>query len=55
MNNLLVAEKLTKSYGIRKLFDEINLSIHENDKIVAVYEYHEEDIKRCYKAVRVWK
>lgn len=33
MNNLLVAEKLTKSYGIRKLFDEINLSIHENDKI----------------------
>ena len=40
-----------------KYFNKIHSQIvfHENNKIVAVYEYHEEDIKRCYKAVRVWK
>ena len=40
-----------------KYFDEQfkQIVFHENDKILAVYEYHEEDEKRCYKAVRVWK
>ena len=33
MDNLFVADKLTKSYGIRKLFNEISISIHEHDKI----------------------
>lgn len=33
MNNLLVAEELEKSYGIRKLFDKISFGIHEGDHI----------------------
>lgn len=33
MDNLLVAEKITKSYGVRTLFREISFSIHEHDRI----------------------
>lgn len=40
-----------------KYFEEkfSQIVFHENNKILAVYEYHEEEEKRCYKAVRVWK
>lgn len=33
MQNLMVAENLTKSYGIRNLFEEVSFGIHEGDKI----------------------
>lgn len=33
MQNLMVAEQLTKSYGIRNLFESISFGIHEGDKI----------------------
>jgi len=33
MQNLMVAEQITKSYGIRNLFDGISFGIHEGDKI----------------------
>lgn len=33
MQNLMVAENITKSYGIRNLFDGISFGIHEGDKI----------------------
>ena len=33
MDNLLVANNITKSFGIRNLFDDISLGIHEKDRI----------------------
>ena len=44
--------KISLKYFDKK-FEKI--VFHENDRIVAVYEYYEEAEKRCYKAVRVWK
>lgn len=40
-----------------KYFDEIfdKITFINLDKIVAIYKYYEEDDKRCYKAVRVWR
>lgn len=33
MQNLMVAEKLQKNYGIRNLFEDLSFGIHEGDKI----------------------
>ncbi|HOO80165.1 MAG TPA: ABC-F family ATP-binding cassette domain-containing protein [Lachnospiraceae bacterium] len=33
MDNILVAENLVKSYGIRNLFNQISMGIHEGDRI----------------------